>query len=563
MSHLTVTPSTKPTGLMRRHPSLRAPDRSPYSIPLPEGVQVEVRYLQPTAFIVNHNSPRHHPHQHQLQHHQHAQDVPDRSSGARISPLPEEDIQRVRSQLHDMDHAHERESQQDQDEEEAYRAYQEEEKVLARMDPFGRNGERTPVVGNDTRGQAQRVMDGVQSPIPVRALGGFASLVGGGVGRPQAFHPRGGQEVLRAQGQEEADGDDGKGTGRFQFQRANRTGLKEGAVGRRDSMEEMPPPSGAPVRKDSMENTQDFRQAHAQPLFRPRSGMGRASAPAAQQVQPQQSRADSIKSTNAQAQPTAADQSPRQYQSQAPQQSREQPRDIQGVDRTPPNMNNPQIPQRPARPTAGPQRTPDSVPAPEYTPRENDRPFVEAPTNNKWVRGNLQALVFDNDDGADFDGTVVGTPRKRGAEDERDRESVFNFTPNAKIGDAQNKIKTVPRFVIPKAFEDHVSLLKGINPHEIWRERIKAAKELTHEGQWSDPEQMIDNQRKRFDETKHQFDSFFDRLETLSDSMNEVLQRKTALTERYGEAGEHLSEQCVELQLATRSTVVKRRRVEE
>lgn len=81
MSKLAVTPINKATGLMRRHPSIRAPDRSSFGS-IPEGVKVELHYLPPPAFIVDHSPP--------TCHSANTPRKPDRE-GARISPFPDEE----------------------------------------------------------------------------------------------------------------------------------------------------------------------------------------------------------------------------------------------------------------------------------------------------------------------------------------------------------------------------------------------------------------------------------------------------------------------------------------
>lgn len=81
MSRLAVTPINKATGLMRRHPSIRAPDRSSFGS-IPEGVKVELHYLPPAAFIVDHSPP--------TCHIANTPRKPDRER-ARISPFPDEE----------------------------------------------------------------------------------------------------------------------------------------------------------------------------------------------------------------------------------------------------------------------------------------------------------------------------------------------------------------------------------------------------------------------------------------------------------------------------------------
>lgn len=81
MSKLAVTPVNKPTGLMRRHPSIRAPDRSPFGS-ISEGVKVQLHYLPPAAFIVDHSPPAFH--------RGNSVGEPDRE-GAKITPFPDEE----------------------------------------------------------------------------------------------------------------------------------------------------------------------------------------------------------------------------------------------------------------------------------------------------------------------------------------------------------------------------------------------------------------------------------------------------------------------------------------
>lgn len=81
MSKLAVTPINKAAGLMRRHSSIRAPDRSPFGS-IPEGIKVELHYLPPAAFIVDHSPP--------ICHHANTRGKPDRER-ARISPFLDEE----------------------------------------------------------------------------------------------------------------------------------------------------------------------------------------------------------------------------------------------------------------------------------------------------------------------------------------------------------------------------------------------------------------------------------------------------------------------------------------
>nr|ODN99832.1 hypothetical protein L204_02272 [Cryptococcus depauperatus CBS 7855] len=105
------------------------------------------------------------------------------------------------------------------------------------------------------------------------------------------------------------------------------------------------------------------------------------------------------------------------------------------------------------------------------------------------ARGSLQALVFDDNSSViDFAGTEydLDASSDKGTLQNPYRESIFNFTPNLKSSHRINRTNPKTRFVIPKAFEDHTSLLKSINVQAIWQERLKMAKKYNHEPEWAD-----------------------------------------------------------------------------
>lgn len=173
--------------------------------------------------------------------------------------------------------------------------------------------------------------------------------------------------------------------------------------------------------------------------------------------------------------------------------------------------------------------------------------------DDEFSKGSLQALIFDDDSSMiDFDGTeqiLERTPDKRRAMD-NGSESIFNFTPRAEGHPNLSKNRGC-RFVIPKDFSNHLTILKEIDPQAILFKRMKTAQVFDHGGKWTDPKQIVQDQVSQFDSIKRRWEGFFGRLEDLVQTKDAVLQHKRDLTKQYADAGEQLAEQCDEIQLAT------------
>ncbi|WVQ73115.1 hypothetical protein IAR50_002679 [Cryptococcus sp. DSM 104548] len=443
MPHLSVTPGNKSNGLMRRHPSIRAAERSPYG--MSDSLSVEVRYVQPSTLYDNQSSHHSISNIKAITH----RGEPDRQ-GARISPLPEEEAQAV------LDF----------------------ERALGAIED-SRSHSTTP-----------RII----SPQPMRAN----SFSNSRLTVPTASKPT---STHTTKTPTTAD-----------------TGKRSGSSAR------MPPPYQP-------------SQSGPAPHFQARSNLSSRTFQPNQHAQSASSRThpqtDNVFNHNhvstsqpfqdhlLAAQPTSA----QQHHAQMP------------------------------------------PPIPSHNNNQESAP-AESLDHASWAdeqsgRGNLQALVFDDDFSVvDFDGEsdagVVKTPMKRVASDANGK-STFNFTPTANNAVKSAKTGPEPRFVIPKPFSDHTSILKGVNPYAIWQERLKVAKEFTHQADWMDTAGLVESQRRKFEDVRENWDRIHNRMSSLLQTKDKVLQCKVALTDRYVDAGDDLAEQCVELQLATRNTNKRRR----
>ncbi|KAK8858646.1 hypothetical protein IAR55_002875 [Kwoniella newhampshirensis] len=170
----------------------------------------------------------------------------------------------------------------------------------------------------------------------------------------------------------------------------------------------------------------------------------------------------------------------------------------------------------------------------------------------------LPVLSFESDEwnpDKKINDLTMKTPGKRKMEDFGDEEnsSVFNFTPTAKQGTKQKVTALKPRFVVPKGFLDHTSLLRDVKREEIFFERMRLAREFKHNGVFQETTRLFQEQQNRLAAVVDQFDGFHGRINALIKKKDAELQRKVKLTERYAEAGSELSGQCVDLQAATRN----------
>ncbi|KIR68611.1 hypothetical protein I314_01032 [Cryptococcus bacillisporus CA1873] len=494
MSRLAVTPINKATGLMRRHPSIRAPDRSSFGS-IPEGVKVELHYLPPAAFIVDHSPP--------TCHSANTPPKPDRER-ARISPFPDE---------------------------ESFQTFENARTAVQDDDPFGGRHRKLP----KSKGPS------TTSPVTL--------------GRNDFFGP---WEPVKPQ----------PSNHHFQDYRHSPASeprdLQPLQTAKSFSIGNMPPPSDVIQQKGARSHLFNNSHINQQPVIQARSGgpcisqHGRGVPQAHPQITgPTNGFVDG---------PPEIVAEPSQYMSMDP-----------GALDKPSNITASQQPGRELNSHYDKhfQTTAANRHQVEVNINHSDHRgcsnaagthghilWPEMSHDDEFVtKGSLQALIFDDDSSMiDFDGAeqiLERTPDKRPAMD-NGSESIFNFTPRAEGHPKPSKNKGC-RFVIPKDFGNHLTILNEIDPQAILFKRMKTVQVFDHRGKWTDPKQIVQDQVSQFDSIKRRWEGFFGRLEDLVQTKDAVLQHKRDLTKQYADAGEQLAEQCDEIQLATRHIHKKKR----
>ncbi|UOH80806.1 hypothetical protein LQV05_003465 [Cryptococcus neoformans] len=483
MSKLAVTPVNKPTGLMRRHPSIRAPDRSPFGS-ISEGVKVQLHYLPPAAFIVDHSPPAFH--------RGNSVGEPDRE-GAKITPFPDE---------------------------ESLQTFEDARIAVQDDDPFG----------GGHRQLSKNIVPNASSPVASKRSDFFGSR--------ESIRPQLSNGHLQGHRHSSASGPCGPQL----LQQASRSA----------SIEKMPPPSDIIQQKGERLYLSNNSHVNQQPANQAHSGVpricqsGRGVSQAQLQI---------IGPTS-----TFADDHPRLVAESSPYMSRDpvildQPSDITASQQRgkghnlhydkhfqTPSTNRHQVETNINR--ADHRESSNTVGTHGHVHRR------ETSRDDEFVaRCSFQALIFDDDSSMiGFDGTeqtLKRTPDKRRAVD-NESESIFNFTPRAQ---GQPDL----------GFNDHLTIIKGVDSQAILFKRMKIAQVFDHVGKWTDPKEILEGQINQFERIKQRWEGFFGRLEDLVQTKDAVLQHKQDLTKQYADAGEQLAEQCDEIQLATRHTHKKRR----
>ncbi|WRT67858.1 uncharacterized protein IL334_004832 [Kwoniella shivajii] len=176
---------------------------------------------------------------------------------------------------------------------------------------------------------------------------------------------------------------------------------------------------------------------------------------------------------------------------------------------------------------------------------------------------------FSDDEVPDFDNSDNELPlapsasKKRvysqGEEEAKDGES--DSLPSILDGGEALTLAHTPRsrFKIPWELKSHTTIFETIiNKEKIFKNALEIAKQPQYTITWSEVGDNHKLQSQGLNGAHHHYGEFELALKELVNIKDDELKRKIDLTERYADAGSHLSYQCVSMEQATRNNKKRR-----